>query len=174
MNGQIYFALILKFFLKTSARKFRINGAMKTYKSDDELVKILLANGYKEVKQMNMNGRSGQSQGERDFALFKTNVTSQTPHVKLKQGAIKENGFQFYEAGIEEHQLKAMVCFHKLSGSIRNTIKNKFRYVWEINSVANFFEELKKEDSEVSKHISKALRRKILAEYENVAFSLTE
>ena len=142
---------------------------MKAYKSDDELVKILLANGYKEVKQNNMNGRWNQMKGERDFALFKTNVTSQTPHLKLKQGAIKENGFQFYEAAIEDHHLKTMVCFHKLSGSIRNTIKNKFRYAWQIESVANFFEELKNEDSAISKHISKALRRKILEVYENVS-----
>lgn len=142
---------------------------MKTYKSDDELVRILLANGYKEVKHANANGRWNQMNGTRNFALFKTNVTSQTPHIQLKQGAIKENSFQFYEAGMEEDHLKAIVCFHKLSGSIRNTIRNKFRYVWQVESVTNFLEELKKEDSTVSKHISKALRRKILEVYEGVA-----
>lgn len=148
-----------------------VNAVMKIYKSDDELVKILLANGYKEVKQTNLNGRWNHSQGERDFALFKTNVTSQTPHIKLKQGAIKETAFQFYEPGIEERQLKTMVCFHKLSGSIRNTLKNKFRYAWEIASVLNFFEELKNEESVVSKRISKALRKKILSEYESVTLN---
>ena len=142
---------------------------MKTHKSGDELVKILLANGYKEVKQSNANGRWNQTNGARNFALFKTNVTSQTPHIQLKQGAIKENSFQFYEAGMEEEHLKAMVCFHKLSGGIRNTIRNKFRHAWQIGSVANFFEELRNEDSIVSKHISKALRRKILKVYEGVA-----
>ena len=79
---------------------------MKIYKSDDELATILLANGYKEVKQTSLNGRWNQANNARDFALFITNVTSQTPHIKLKQGAIKENGFQFYEPRIEERQLK--------------------------------------------------------------------
>ena len=141
---------------------------MKTYTSGDELVQILVANGYKEVKQTNANGRWNQMNGARDFALFKTNVTSQTPHIQLKQGAIKENSFQFYEAGMEENHLKAMVCFHKLSGGIRNTIRNKFRHAWQIESVANFFAELKNSDSEVSKHISRALRKKILSVYESV------
>ncbi|HYV92553.1 MAG TPA: hypothetical protein VE978_12235 [Chitinophagales bacterium] len=141
---------------------------MKTYKSDDELVKILLSNGYKEVRALHTNGRLNQSAEERDFAIFNTNVTSQTPHIKLKQGAIKENGLQFYEQAISENQLKTMVCYHKLSGSIRNTIKNKFRYAWQIESVVNFFEDLKRQDSSVSQRISKALRRKILGEYERV------
>lgn len=142
---------------------------MKSYRSGDELMRILLANGYKEAKQSHAHGSCNPMSDARNFALFKTNVTSQTPLIQLKQGAIKENCFQFYAACMEERHLQAMVCFHKLSGGIRNTIRNKFRHAWQIQSVTNFFDELRNEDSAVSKHISKALRRKILTVYETVA-----
>ena len=141
---------------------------MRSYKPDEELIKILIANGYKEVKplQPTLNG-SGMN-GKREFAIYNKNVTSQTPHIQLNHGAVKENRFQFYEPAIEEPDLKALICFHKLTGSMANTLRNKFRYAWHLQSISNFFTELEKEDSDISRQISKPLRKRILQSYNEV------
>ena len=142
--------------------------AMKTYKPDDELVKVLLANGYKEVHSLTIRVNGNGMKSKREFAIFNKNITSQTPHIQLNHGAIKEQRFQFYEPAIEEQQLRAMICFHKLPGSMSNTLRNRFRFAWHIASVADFFSELENTDSTVSKQISKPLRKKMLSIYTRV------
>jgi hypothetical protein len=140
---------------------------MRIFKPNDELAGVLLANGYKEV-----NSRESvihkQVNVKREFAIFNKNVTSQTPHIQFLNSAIKENNFRLYQQVIEEQKLKALICFHKLAGSMGNMLKNKFRYSWQIDSISNFFEELKDDNAEVTKQISKPLRMKILKAYENV------
>ncbi len=139
----------------------------KIYIADDELACILISNQYKEVRSSAQASHENLT-GRRNFAIFKKNVTSSTPHILFENKAIREKMFQFYERTIDEKHLRTMLCFHKISGSLGIMIRNRFRNDWSIETVSKFFAELQSEESESSSRISLPLRKRILAAYESV------
>ncbi len=140
-----------------------------SFRPDEHLAKILSSNGYKEV--ISTGKRSVHNLSRRTFAIYKKNITTVTPYIEFENGVVKENMLHFYEQFIYESQLRTIICFHKISGTMGIMIRNKFRNSWNIQSLSNFFVELSDEKSDIYLRISAPLRKKIISAYDNVIVS---